>query len=232
MIRALLGVAAAVLSAAVVTGCVHSVSGSAVRATGAVAVPGPVLTEADLRSVLVSIDELNRIVGSTRMQVTSQLADMSDHSDNVSDPGCLGAVYGAEKQVYRLSGWTAVSDQVAAEPGGDTAHWVQQTAVLYPSAEQAAQFVDDATAMWVNCANTAVGVQTAGASYLWEMDGVVVADGMISQASGQQDDADGWRCQHALAAMSNATVEAWACGEDVHDEAATIAGAMVANARR
>ena len=67
----------------------------------------PLLTESQLDGLLLSIGELNGIMGSTQMKVTSELDEMTDHADEVSDPDCLGAVYGAEEPVYAGSGWTA-----------------------------------------------------------------------------------------------------------------------------
>ena len=100
----------------------------------------PPLKAAALERVLLSIGRLNEIVGSTAMTITSDLTTMTDHSADVSDRECLGAMYGAETPVYAKSGWTAVRDQVAREPG-ENDHWVEQTAVLYPSAEHAAEFL-------------------------------------------------------------------------------------------
>ncbi len=57
---------------------------------------------------------------------------MTDSSDKVSDPDCLGAMFGAEEAVYKGSGWTAVRDVVAREPEDDNDHWIEQTAVIYP----------------------------------------------------------------------------------------------------
>ena len=51
-------------------------------------------------------------------------------------------------------------------------------------------------------------------------------DDLIVQRTAQQD-ASGWACQHALAVVSNLTVEAWACGYSIRDEGATIATEMV-----
>ena len=47
-----------------------------------------------------------------------------------------------------------------------------------------------------------------------------------------QEDADGWACQHALSVVSNVTVEAWACGYSITEEAATMANDMVENAAK
>jgi outer membrane murein-binding lipoprotein Lpp len=109
----------AVIAASVLlSGCVSNVTGTAVRAQNAAPVDVPPLTEAKLADVLLSIGELNGIMGSTQMKVTSELQDMTDHSGEVSDPDCLGAIYGAEEPVYAGSGWTAMRDQVGGADGG------------------------------------------------------------------------------------------------------------------
>lgn len=222
----------ALLAASVLlSGCVSTVSGTAVRAQNAAPVDVPPLTEAKLDDVLLSIGELNGIMGSTQMKVTSELEEMTDHSGEVSDPDCLGAIYGAEEPVYAGSGWTAMRDQVAREPGEDNEHWVEQTAVLYPSADDAQKFFDDSKAAWEDCSGFSVSVDDLDASYLWQIDSVTTEDALITQMTAQED-ADGWACQHALSVVSNLTVEAWACSYNPKDEAATIANDMIANAAK
>jgi PknH-like extracellular domain len=216
-------------SVVLLSGCVSTVSGTAVRGQNAGAIDVPPLDEAKLDDVLLSIGELNGIVGSTQMKITSELEEMTDHSADVSDPDCLGAIYGAEEPVYADTGWTAMRDQVAREPDEDNDHWVEQTAVLYPAAEDAQQFFDDSKSTWEDCAGSAISVDDADASYLWQLDDVTADDTLVTQLT-TQEDADGWACQHALSVVSNVTVEAWACSYDVGDEAATIASEMVANA--
>jgi hypothetical protein len=225
------GCAAGVVLAASVllSGCVSTVSGTAVRGQNAAALDVPPLEASKLDEVLLSIGELNGIMGSTTMTVTSELEEMTDHSEQVSDGDCLGAIYGAEEPVYAGSGWTDMRDQVAREPDADNSHWVEQTAVLYPSAQEAQQFFDDSISAWENCANSSVSVDDSGSSYLWDLSDVTVEDTLITQVTTQQD-AEGWACQHALSVVSNLTVEAWACGYTIADEGATIAGEMAANA--
>ncbi|MFG1934064.1 sensor domain-containing protein [Mycobacterium sp. NPDC048908] len=224
--------AAPVFAASVLlSGCVTTVSGTALPAQHAAPADVRPLTEAKLDDVLLSIGELNGIMGSTQMKVTSELQQMTDHSGEVSDPDCLGAIYGAEQPVYAGSGWTAMRDQVAREPGEDNEHWVEQTAVLYPTAEKAQNFFDESKSSWENCAGYSVSVDNFSASYLWQIDDLVSEDALISQMTAQED-AGGWACQHALSVVSNVTVEAWACAYSIKDEAATIADEMVANAAK
>jgi hypothetical protein len=211
------------------SGCANEVRGTAVRSHGAGPLNVPPLDEAKLDEVLLSVEALNRIVGSTGMEVASELDEMTDHSAEVSDPDCLGAVYGAEEPVYAGTGWTAMRDQLVREPDEDNDHWVEQTAVLYPSAENAQAFFADSTFTWQDCANAAIGVGEG--NYLWELDDVGVGDTLITQRT-TQEGADGWACQHALSVVSNLTVEAWACGYSITDEAAEIADEMVRNAAR
>ncbi|HTI77915.1 MAG TPA: sensor domain-containing protein [Mycobacterium sp.] len=220
-----------IAASVLLSGCVSNVTGTAVRAQNAAPADVAPLTEAKLADVLLSIGELNGIMGSTQMKVTSELEEMTDHSGEVSDPDCLGAIYGAEEPVYAASGWTAVRDQVAREPGEDNEHWVEQTAVLYPSADKAQKFFDESKSSWKKCSGYSVSVDDASATYLWQIDQLASDENLITQTTAQED-ANGWACQHALSVVSNVTVEAWACSYDIKDEAATIAADMVAKAAK
>ena len=224
-------VGTAIAASVLLSGCTSTVSGTAVRAQHAAPIDVPQLTEAKLDDVLLSVGELNGIMGSTQMEVTSKLEEMTDHSGEVSDPDCLGAIYGAEEPVYAGSGWTAMRDQVVREPDADNEHWVEQTAVLYPSADKAQKFFDDSKSSWEKCSGYSVSVDDADATYLWQIDDVTAEDTLISQMTAQED-ADGWACQHALSLASNVTVEAWACGYSIKDEAGKIASEMIANAAK
>lgn len=226
------GMGTVVVAAAVLlSGCVSTVSGTAMRAPDPGRLDVPPLDEAELDDVLLSIGELNAIMGSTTMRVTSTLDEMTDHSDDVSDVDCLGTVYGAEEPVYDGSGWTHVRDEVAREAGDDNEHWVEQTAVLYPASRNAQRFFADSETAWQNCAGTPVAIFSGDEAYVWDLDDVIAEDALITQLT-TQDDADGWACQHALAVASNLTVETWACGYTITDEAETIAREMLANAAR
>lgn len=219
-------IGAAIAASVLLSACVSTVDGTAIRGQGA---PWsiPPLDEAMLDDIPLTIGELNGIVGSTQMKVTGELEEMTDHSESVSDPDCLGAIYGAEEPVYEGTDWIAVRDQVAREPDDDNDHWVEQTAVLYPEAADARDFFDSSAATWQDCANEAITV--ADGDYLWELGDAEVDDTMLVQTASQED-AGGWACQHALSLVSNLTVEVWACGYSINDEAVQIANAMIENA--
>jgi hypothetical protein len=202
-----------------------------VRDQNAVPIDVPPLDESALDRALLSIGDVNGIMGSTQMKVSGELDDMTDYSDKVSDPDCLGAIFGVQEPVYAESGWRAMRDRVAREPEEDNDHWVQQSAVLYPSAKDAQGLFDKVKSIWEDCSGYSISVDTGNASSLWEIEEVTTEDGLITQIA-MQEDADGWGCQHALAVVSNLTAETWACGYSITDEAATIAVDMVTKAAK
>lgn len=226
-IGVLVGVAVAM--AVTLSGCVSTVSGTAVRNASTVPSDVPKLDDSALDTVMLSIDEIKDITGTPDLVVTTDIDDMTDSSDKVSDPDCLGAMFGAEEAVYRGSGWTAVRDIVAREPQDDNDHWIEQTAVIYPQAGDATRFLEKSRSSWQNCAGSSIAVDTENTNSLWEFDDVTEGDGLITQTA-MQEDADGWGCQHALAAASNLTAETWVCAYVFDDEAATMAIDIVNNA--
>jgi len=223
--------AAVIATSVLLTGCVSTISGTATRPPNAGPSDVPPLDESKLDDVVLSIGEINAIMGSSTMEVTSELDEMTDHSDAISDAECLGAIYGAEEPVYAGSGWTAVLDQISREEGDDNEHWVEQTVVLYPSADKAQAFFDKSKAAWESCNDYTVSVDDGGDAYDWDIEDFKAQDTVITQVTTQKD-AAGWACQHALSPVSNVTVEVWACSYSPENEAETIVTDIIANAAK
>lgn len=223
----------AVLVGALLSGCATIVSGTALRgqAGGPTSINVPQLEESDLDQVLLSSGEVNGVMGATGIRVTASSQSMSDNSDGVSDVDCLGAIYGAEELVYGGSDWTAVRDEVLQEPNTDNEHWVEQIAVLYPSAEKARAFVEGSRTSWEKCGGTSIDIDNSDVHSTWKIGEANVSGDMLTQQSTQRN-AGGWGCQHALASVSNVVVEAWACSNSIDDEAESIATKMVENAAK
>jgi hypothetical protein len=165
------------------------------------------------------------------MEVVLSGEGMSDNSEAVSDPDCLGSIFGAEDLVYQSSNWTAVRDQVAREPEDGNEHWVEQTAVLYSTEQLARDFVANSTSSWRDCSGFSVAVDDGTTSSIWLIDDVVVDGDVVTQRIAQED-SDGWECQHAMSAVANLSVETIACAFGINDEAVSMVTAMVANAAR
>jgi hypothetical protein len=223
--------AAVTIAVAVSAACTNTTSGIAVRADGGTPADVRALEESQLDDVLLSLAQLNGIAGGTSMEVMIDSDGMSDNSDAVSDPDCLGSIFGAEELVYRSSHWTAVRDQVVREPGYGNEHWMEQTAVLYPSEKLAADFVEESTSAWRDCAGFSVAVEDQTTSSIWLIDEVVI-DGEVVTQTVAQEDSDGWECQHAMTSVANLAIEALACAFGINDEAVSMVNALVANAAR
>lgn len=228
MTRALaVGISAAVL----LSGCESTVSGTALRDRSETRLDIAPLTESQLDRVLLPIDQLNELVGATKMTFVHRSETMTDNSTGVSDPDCLGSLFGAERDVYDSYHWTAVRDEVAREPESGNDHWVEQSVVLYPAAEGAQKLFADSTSNWEQCGGSAVASDSSDSSYIWEIDDVDVKDELITQVI-RQEESGGWECQHALSAVSNVTIETWACADGINDEAVDIAQKLIANAAK
>ena len=136
-------------------------------------------------------------MGSTQMEVTSELEEMTDHSAEVSDPDCLGAIYGAEEPVYAGSGWTAMRDQVAREPGEDNDTGSSRPPCCTRRRTKAQKFFDDVEVDVGELSRQLDFGRRLDATYLWQIDDVAAEDTLITQIT-TQEDAGGWACQHAL----------------------------------
>ncbi len=220
-------VVVAVVLSTWMSGCTSTVDGAAVRAPGSSVPDQRLLDEKDLDVILLGDDELNEALGSTQIEVTDEIDEMTDDSADISDPDCLGAFYTAEEPVYQGTGYTALLTRLASEPGDDYEHWVEETAVIVASIEDAEKFVDQSAQEWDACAATTVSVSDGEDWYDWDLEEVVRGDGIVSQLSSTSD-AMLWQCQHAIAAASNAVIEASVCGERVRDEATTLVTEMIA----
>lgn len=210
-----------------------TIAGTAVRASGAAPVDVAQLSESDLERVLIRASAVNGIMGAHGMEVVASSEDLSDNSDVVSDRDCLGAIYGAEKLVYGGSDWIAIRDEVVQEPNDDNEHWVEQIAVLYPSAAKARNFVEESKAAWQQCAGRSVDIDNGDVHSTWDLGDFRAEEpksGLILTQLTEQRRAGGWGCQHALTSASNVVIEAWACTNGIQDEAAAIAGQMQKNA--
>lgn len=223
--------AALAVVAGATLGCASTVEGVAVRDVDANPTNVQPLRESQLDDVMLSIAQLNGIAGATQMEVVLSGERMSDNSDAVSDPDCLGSIFGAEDLVYRSSKWTAVRDQVEREPQDGNAHWAEQTAVLYPTEQLAVDFVEKSTSSWRGCGGFSVAVDDDTTSSIWRIDDVRVHGDVVTQRISQED-SDGWECQHAISAVANLSVETIACAFGINDEAISMVSAMIANAAR
>lgn len=216
---------ALVAIAVAVSACTNVVAGTATLADAG-GPDGPI--SGNLAATLLSAEEINSIMGADDLEVVESSEELVDHSADISDPACLGALYNAEEFVYGDSGWTDLVDEILTQLVDDADFWVEQTAVRFASDEEAAAFYETSKTQWQQCVGRQVSVYDGDYEFTWEFDGLTVSDTTISQ-NALQLDSDGWTCQHALSAVSDVVVEASACGMSISDEAVTMAEALAKN---
>jgi len=195
--------------------------------------PLPTVTPAQVKSTLLSADEITAVMGATKMTGSQVYTTMGSGSITMSDDNCVGAAYTAQASVYDGSGWSAVSDQTLKQPRAerptDNSAWVDQTAVTFPSDDQARAFLENSADKWNGCAGKTVTVTGTDSESTWTFDDLTRDGDTIAQLS-TQEGASGWACQHTLTVFSNAVFEAIACSDQIGDEATRITQQMVAKA--
>jgi serine/threonine kinase PknH len=181
-------------------------------------------------------NRINTIMGASHMQAGDVLTKMANESSSVVPANCIGALYTGENATYGGSDWSAVSDQTlqqqSAAQNTDVGHfYVDQTAVIFPSAEKAKAFLNTSASNWRSCAGQSVTVTNGNDQSHWSFRDLTQTKTKIVQ-SRTQDSGNNWGCQHALSTVSNLVAEVVACGLQVNDQASQIADEMIANATR
>lgn len=193
----------------------------------------PTITAAQLNSILLPANRINTIMGASHMVAGDVIQKMANESASVLPANCIGALYTGENATYGGSDWSGVSDQTLQQqsPGTDTdvGHFfVDQTAVIFSSADKAEAFLNTSANNWKSCAGQPVTVTNGNDQSHWNLKDPTQTNTKIVQ-SRTQDGGD-WACQHALSAVSNLVVEVVACSLQVNDQASQIADEMVADA--
>jgi PknH-like extracellular domain len=210
------------------TACTSTVEGAAVKPQSSVPADDvPPLEESALDSLLLSNNALNKIAG-VELESFYSSDEMNDNADLISDVDCLGAIYPGEDAAFDATGWTAVRDELLLEATEeDDGALVEQTLVLFESADDAVEFFDASTDKWRECAKTKDITVEDGP---WVPEDVQDAsERMITQKAKVSGTLEGI-CQHALGVVSNLIVEGFSCDVDDNDHAKEIAAQILEDA--
>lgn len=219
---------AAVAFGVLMTGCTSTVRGAAVKPQSAVPADDvPPLDGADLDDLLLSNGDLNKISG-VELESFYATDEMNDNADLVSNVDCLGAVYPGEDAVYDGSRWSAVRDELLLEAGSDDdSHLVEQTLVLFDSADEAVEFFEASKEKWHECARaTDIEVENGP----WVPDEVQDVNERTIALKAEVSGVLEGICQHAMGVVSNLIVEGFSCDVDDNDDAQKIATRILEDA--
>lgn len=188
----------------------------------------PVFPAKAIDSVLLTADEVNEILetyamsGSQRkgvMKVDRSTYGMADNSSLVTPSSCVGVVFGAEHTVYADTGFEAMRDQTfAREPyvydaTGSAPTDLEQTAIVFPSAERAQAVLTSAQDQWRSCAGGEID-QKAGpeSGYSWKLSDVQREGDVVSvkmSSNGAMTGASA--CQQVLGIRDNVVITTRSC---------------------
>lgn len=193
--------------------------------------PPPSFSPKAIDSLLLTADQLSKLLGATvtsdpagggggALAISSSSYGMSDHSGQVKPQSCVGAAFTGEHDVYATVDPTAIKIQTFGDKYGNSRsdakpYWVEQTAAVFPSAQQAQQVLKSSQDQWDTCSGGEVDVTLGYENGRGFKLGRVQRDGdLISISMASASGLTGLHaCQQALGIRANVVVEARTCEE-------------------
>lgn len=211
-----------------ISGCVSTIAGTAVQSPRPDSADVPLLSESSLDGLLLSDSDINAISGVGMVQFGTS-NEFTDFSEQVSDADCLGAAYPAEKYVYAGMGWTSVRIELFVDFGTpNLAHVVEQSLILFDTAEEATEFFQQSRRQWRDCAESWKHVTVDGRPWM-PSDVDDIGDMVIAQDAERVERS---RCQHALGVWSNLIIESLSCDYRANEEATAIVSRILQRAAK
>lgn len=186
----------------------------------------PTVVPAQLDSLLLPVDQINTLVGTTGIIVDHNVTEMTDPGpgNTLSDDKCLGALIGFQTRTYKSSGYTAMLAQLMKKPQSNPAYVVVQGAVIFASADQARGFVTDQWNQWRDCGGKTVTQPSDKAPFEWTFGQI---SGNPPNIALQHTLANSpVVCQHVLNAVSNVVFDVNVCAPGTINQARLIASQM------
>ena len=152
------------------------------------------------------------------MKLDESRYGMSDNSAVVTPPECVGVIFTAEHQVYADTGFEAMRDQTFGpepyvyDPSQTAPTDIQQTVVVFPSAEQAQAVLAASQKQWQSCSRSEVIRKYQEASPHWNLGRVELNNDILTVAMAKQSAEGGaGACQQVLGVRENVVVSTRTC---------------------
>lgn len=236
-LAAIAAIAALAASTAACGGDKRAAPSSSSTSTTTTTATKPPLAQPALANLLLTPSEVDAALGVTGSKTLEPISQPK--GDNPTDvfpqsykfpDECLYVMGPAEASVYGGSGFTAVQgerDGTSSDPGTPD---VQQTVVLFPSAQQATAFFTVSAQRWPGCANRGDTVPGEGdnPTVTWKVGPVANTSGVLSTATSltltKGDQSMSGTCQRALTVRNNVAVDVEACkSADIGEVAVNVA---------
>lgn len=165
-----------------------------------------------LEGLLLTTDQVDTVMGTEGMVAHKPVTEMDDHRNLLPNLNCLGAWQVNESAIYG-DRWTAMRQVLLRAPDND--NWdnlLVQSVVIFPSTQEAADFLNQSTERWSKCTNHNVNITLNGEPLpKWRSGDLTRTDSELTlpftRVNGDQTRA----CQRALAVAANLVMDIQAC---------------------
>lgn len=175
--------------------------------------PPKLVPDSALPGLVLSVDDLNAIMGTTGMTAHPPVAQMGDHRNLLPNLNCLGVWQVNEAPIYEPSHWKSVRQQMVRTP--DTDGWdslVVQSVVSYRTADGAREFFTESTDRWSKCTNHNVNIQLNGQVLpAWRSGDLTKTDTELAMPYTRGTGDQTRLCQRALSVVANLILDIQAC---------------------
>lgn len=157
------------------------------------------------------------------VEVLSSAMGTSDNTHAIDPPTCAGVIFGAEQQTYADTGYQAIRDQTLGKSVSDIDDLVEQTVVVFDSADQAKAIVASTKSQWQTCASghpleypSEYSIQQDGGyekGWGWYLTDVTDSANLITIRMTAVDNLNGNApaCQVAMGSLDNVVVRVKTC---------------------
>lgn len=210
---------ASLLAACAVAACTTTVEGTARYADVTPSPDQPLVKIAQLKELLPSDRETGAVMDAPTSEVALTYTSLeAQPDDTLSDPHCIGAMFGTVEPVYRGSGYQGVYGERIWDPATEGSGRLDQGVVAFGSAEDAAAYVSKQTDIWRECVGRPLTLTALGQQVSWNASPPTLANG-VDVLARTQEGGGGFGCARGLAAGSNVVADVVVCGNDGADVA-------------
>jgi hypothetical protein len=183
-----------------------------------------------LPALMLPAGDVGTIIGVPGTQMVMSYQSFEQLPDDViSEPKCLGAMFGAVEPVYRASGYEGVYGQRLANPTNMIAGRSDEGVIAFGTAADAKAFVAKQTDAWKGCGGRSLALTVSGMQVNWMVDTPRISHG-VDVLTRTQEGGDGFGCGRGVFAKSNTVIDVVVCGPDpaaAGDQAAAITDGII-----
>jgi serine/threonine kinase PknH len=194
--------------------CTREVSGAPAKSSA--------VSSVDLGTVLLDADEVDGVMGTSGSEVLDE-GSAPDDTIEANPPECHGLIYIAGETEYASTSFTAMRWRIV---GPENVGGVVEMVAQLPSVAKADEFIDGQTKSWKGCVGEVITSKDKVGSSTTQDRVTAVQTRPHTVIASTLTLSSHRPCQHVLQAVSNVILDVSACGDNVSNQAETIASKL------